>query len=61
MSHVQYVVFQHDGGLAYRAGDTVSETFPSRERAPKAAEAAAREQRTPGETAAIPYETPDGT
>lgn len=61
MWHVQYVVFQHDGGWAYSVGDTVLETYPSRERAHKAAEATAREQRTPGDAAAIQYETPDGT
>jgi len=61
MAHVVYVVFQHDGGWAYRVGGTVSETFVSRDVAHKAAQAAAREQRTPGETAAIRYETPDGS
>jgi hypothetical protein len=60
MSHVIYVIFEHDGGWAYRVGGTVSETYPSRDIAHKAAESAAREQRTPGETAAIQYETPDG-
>lgn len=61
MSHVIYTVFQHDGGWAYRVGDTISETYPKRELAHKAAEAAAREQRAPGETAAIQYETPEGS
>ena len=60
MAQVIYVVFQHDGGWAYRVGDTISETYPTRERAHKAADAAAHEQRAPGETVAIRYETPDG-
>ena len=60
MAHVTYVVFQHDGGWAYRVAGTISETYPTRERAHKAAEAAALEQRAPGNTAAIQFETPDG-
>ena len=60
MSHVTYRIVEHDGGWAYRVGDTISETFPSRLLAHKAAEAAAAEQRVPGETSSIEYETPDG-
>jgi hypothetical protein len=60
MSHVVYEVIQHDGGWAYRVGGTISETYPSRDLAHKAAAAAAGEQRTPGETTSIEYETPDG-
>ena len=60
MSHVVYVIVEHDGGWAYRVGATISETFPSRALAHKAAEAAAAEQRAPGETSSIEYETPDG-
>ena len=36
------------------------ETFPTHEAAHKAAAAAAAEQRAPGETTSIEYETPDG-
>jgi hypothetical protein len=60
LSHVVYVIVEHDGGWAYRVGATVSETYPSRALAHKAAAAAAAEQRAPGETASIEYETPDG-
>ena len=60
MTHVVYVIVEHDGGWAYRVGDTISETYPSRTLAHKAAEAAAAEQRVPGETSSIEYETPDG-
>jgi hypothetical protein len=60
MSEVRYVIVEHDGGWAYRAGGTFSETFPTREAAHKAAAAAAGEQRAPGENTPIQYETPDG-
>jgi hypothetical protein len=60
MAHVSYVIVEHDGGWAYRLGGTFSETFPTREAAHKAAAAAAAEQRVPGETASIEYETSDG-
>ncbi len=61
MAHVVYQIVEHDGGWAYRVGATVSETYPSRKLAHKAAEAAAGEQRAPGETASIQYETADGS
>ena len=60
MAQVTYEVFAHDGGWAYRVGQTISETFASRAEADKAAERAAREQRAPGETGPIEYETPQG-
>ena len=60
MSHVTYVIVEHDGGWAYRVGDTVSETYPTHKLAHQAAAAAAAEQRAPGETTSIEYETPDG-
>jgi uncharacterized protein DUF2188 len=60
LSHISYVIVEHDGGWAYRLGSTYSETFPTREAAHKAAAAAAGEQRAPGETTPIEYETPDG-
>ncbi len=60
MTHVTYAVVEHDGGWAYKVGDVFSETFPTRALAHAAAERAAREQRIPGETAAIEYEDPSG-
>ena len=60
MSHVTYVIIAHDGGFAYRVGGTISETFATRALAHQAAAAAAGEQRAPGETTSIEYETPDG-
>jgi hypothetical protein len=43
MTEVTYRIVQHDGGWAYRLGDTFSETFPSHDAARAAAERAARE------------------
>jgi len=60
MAHVTYRIVEHDGGWAYKAGDTYSETFASHEAAKGAAVRAAREQRAPDENAAIEYQTPDG-
>ena len=60
MAHVTYRIIAHDGGWAYRVGDTISETYPSHDLAHKAAAAAAHEQRAPGDTTAIEYETADG-
>jgi hypothetical protein len=60
LSQVTYVIIEHDGGWAYRVGSTVSETYPSRELAHKAAVEAAAEQRAPGETTTIQYETQEG-
>lgn len=60
MTQVAYHVVEHDGGWAYKVGEVFSETFPSKELARAAAARAAREQRTPGEGAAIEYEDSAG-
>jgi hypothetical protein len=60
LSNVHYVIVEHDGGWAYRVGDTFSETFPTHEAAHRAAAAAAAEQRAPGSTTPIEYETTKG-
>jgi hypothetical protein len=44
---VQYEIVEHDGGWAYRAGGTYSETYPTHDAARAAAERAASEQRAP--------------
>ena len=31
MPKVTYHIIEHDGGWAYRVGDVISETFPSRD------------------------------
>ncbi len=56
MTEVTYTIVEHDGGWAYKVGDTFSETFPSHDAALKAAQRAAGEQRLPGETEGISYE-----
>ena len=56
MTDITYDIVQHDGGWAYKVGDTFSETFPSHEAALAAARRAAGEQEQPGETEGITYE-----
>ena len=60
MTKVVYSIVEHDGGWAYRAGGTFSETFPTRDAARRAAHRAAREQQFSGETAAISWEDEQG-
>jgi hypothetical protein len=60
MTHVTYKIVQHDGGWAYTVDGAFSETFPSHEAALAAARRVAAEQRTPGRTEMIEYETADG-
>ncbi len=56
MSEVTYKVVEHDGGYAYKVGDTFSETYPSHAEAVQAAQAAAAEQQVPGSTEGIRYQ-----
>jgi hypothetical protein len=60
MSHVTYKIVEHDGGWAYTVNGVFSESFPNRATALAAAKRAAAEQRTPGRTEVIEYETSDG-
>jgi hypothetical protein len=60
MSHIIYKIVQHDGGWAYTVSGVFSEPFASHAAALAAAKHAAAEQRVPGRTEAIEYETPDG-
>jgi hypothetical protein len=60
MSIVHYEIVEHDGGWAYRAEGTYSETFSSRDAAVAAAKRAAGEQRVPGEETGIDYEDTRG-
>ena len=55
MSHVTYRIVEHDGGWAYKVGDTFSETFPTHDDAKAAAVRASREQRVADQTALIEY------
>jgi hypothetical protein len=56
MTDITYNIVEHDGGWAYKVGDTFSETFPSHDAALAAARRAAGEQRVPGEDEGITYE-----
>ena len=60
MSKIIYRIVQHDGGWAYQADETFSETFASHDLAREAAERAAREQALPGEATVISYEDKQG-
>ncbi|MBP0573419.1 DUF2188 domain-containing protein, partial [Mycobacterium tuberculosis] len=57
---LSYAIVEHDGGWAYRFGETLSETFPSRQAASDAAGAAAARQQVPADvesTAADAFKT----
>lgn len=60
MTHVTYKIVEHDGGWAYTVNGVFSEPFRNRAAALAAARRAAAEQRVPGRTEVIEYETPDG-
>lgn len=60
MARIVYRIVEHDGGWAYKVGDVFSETFATRGAAHAAADRAAREQRSPGDTHDIEYEDADG-
>lgn len=60
MTQITYRIVEHDGGWAYKVGDSFSETFPNAGSARTAAARAAREQRVADKTAWIEFETPAG-
>jgi hypothetical protein len=60
MAQVVYKIVKHEDGWAYQARGTFSEAFQSHDAALAAAKIAAAEQRVPGETVGIEYETADG-
>lgn len=60
MSRINYEIVEHDGGWAYKVGNTYSETFPSRSDALAAAKIAAAEQQVAGSTEGIEYEDAAG-
>jgi hypothetical protein len=60
MTQVTYRIVEHDGGWAYKLGETFSETFPNHDLARAAAARAAGEQRAPDRTAYIEFENSDG-
>jgi hypothetical protein len=60
MTKITYHVVPHDGGWAFKLGDTYSETFPSHDAALAAARKVALRQQLPGETAGILWEDERG-
>jgi hypothetical protein len=60
MTMLVYHIVQHDGGWAYKVGDSFSETFQTHNLARAAADSAAREQRLSGSTVAISWEDENG-
>ena len=60
MAELIYHVVEHDGGWAYKVGETFSETFRSHSAAHDAAVRAAIEQRQPGRSVGIVYEDSNG-
>jgi hypothetical protein len=60
MTHVTYRIVQHDGGWAYTVDGVFSEPFATHAAALAAAKRVAAEQRVPGRTEEIQYETADG-
>lgn len=57
---ITYHIIKHDGGWAFKLGDTISETFPSHDAAKNAARRVAIEQQRPGEEAGISWEDDHG-
>ena len=60
MTQIVYQIVEHDGGWPAKVDGACSEPFPSHAAALKAAQAAAAEQKTPGETEEIEYEDEKG-
>lgn len=60
MVTVRYEIVEHDGGWAYRANGSISETYPTHDAARKAAEGAAARQTVAGDTDGIVYQDRDG-
>lgn len=60
MAKLTYKIVEHDGGWAYKVGDTYSETFPSHSDALQAAQIASSEQQIAGQTDGIEYEDANG-
>ncbi len=60
MAKAHYEIVEHDGGWAYRLGDTYSETFDTKAAAEAAAQHAAAEQKVPGDSEDIEFEDSKG-
>jgi predicted secreted protein len=60
MTTITYRVVRHDGGWAFKLGDTFSETFPTHDAALRAVRRVAAEQQVAGQTRAITWEDTEG-
>ena len=60
MPQITYSIQEHDGGWAYRLGDTWSETYPDHDSAFAAARRVAGEQKVPDEDTFIEYQNTEG-
>jgi hypothetical protein len=60
MPEVIYEIVEHEDGWAYKVNGVFSESFPTHAAALRAAQAAAAEQRVPGQTTVIEYEDEQG-
>jgi hypothetical protein len=60
MTTVTYEIVEHDGGWAYKVGDSCSETYATRDYAVAAARIAAAEQQVAGVTTPISWEDRQG-
>lgn len=60
MTHIIYRIVPHDGGWAYKLGDSFSETFATHDAARAAAAVVSREQQVPDRTSWIEFEDSSG-
>lgn len=60
MTKIVYDIVEHDGGWAFKLGDTLSATFPTHAAALAAAKRVANEQQIPGADTGISWEDKDG-
>ncbi len=60
MTKIVYEIIPHDGGWAFKLGDTISQSFLTHDDAYNAAKRVAFEQKRPGETVGISWEDQRG-
>jgi hypothetical protein len=60
MTKIVYEIIPHDGGWAYKLGDTISQSFLTHDAAYAAAKRVALEQTRPGQTVGISWEDAKG-
>lgn len=61
MTKIIYEIIKHDGGWAFKMGESISGTYSSHDAAYAAAKRVALEQMRPGETAGISWEDESGS